>query len=85
MTTTMTTTETLKELAAKLATVEGGRVWIAEKASEPHVRVYFGEHYVAVYDRGESYYWTFVAAPGTSMTATRRKSAVYTGRVEAAL
>jgi len=76
----------LADIVSKLEAIEGGRVWAAEKASEPHVRVYFGgDSYVAVTDEGDSYGVAFVAGEGLSYKRRERLSAQYSAKVSAAL
>lgn len=67
----------LEALAEKLKAT-GGRVWIANKADRPHVRVYWGEDYVRVYEDADGYEWDYVG----SGSIKRRKC---TAKVEAAL
>lgn len=74
------------EIKSKLETIEGGKVWVAEQAATPHVRVYFGGNsYVAVTDEGDSYGIEFVAGDGLSYKKRQRLAAQYTAKVSAAL
>ena len=76
----------LNEIAQKLQGIEGGKVWIANEATTPHVRVYFGgDSYVAVTDEGDSYGIEFVAGDGLSLKRRSRLAAQYTAKVESAL
>src|SRR5262249_16229174 len=79
--------EELREIAAKLETIEGARTWIAEKASEPDVRVYFGgDSYVAVTpEQDDMYGIEFVPGDGLSFKKRQRFRELYTRKVESAL
>jgi len=76
----------MTDIKAKLETIEGAKVWEADKAATPHIRVYFGgDSYVAVTDEGDSYGIEFVAGEGLSYKRRQRLAALYTAKVEAAL